>query len=355
MHSQSQLIRIGNDCDVALHGAATRLFDRHGLASTQATRRLIEQICLLKPDIIHLHNIHGYYLNYRELFGYLASITTPVVWTLHDCWAFTGHCAYFMQTNCQKWRTGCRQCELKHSYPASFIADNSQSNYQLKRQLFTALGSRLTLVTVSKNIEQLAHESFFGTSAVNIQQIYDGTNTDIFVNQRVKHLGGVILGVANTWEPRKGLDDFKKLRAILPSHYHIKLVGLSKQQIAQLPAGIEGIPHIDSQHELARLYGSATVFVNPTHAEALGMTNIEALACGTPVVTYNVGGAAETIDATSGIAVPTGDVAALAKAIEHVLLHPQIYTAQACRQRSGLYDMGAQYKKYLNLYTNLLP
>jgi glycosyltransferase involved in cell wall biosynthesis len=132
-------------------------------------------------------------------------------------------------------------------------------------------------------------------------------------------------------------------------------VGLSKQQIAQLPAGIEGIPHIDNQHELARLYGSATVFVNPTHAEALGITNIEALACGTPVVTYNVGGAAETIDATSGIAVPTGDVAALAKAIEHVLLHPQIYTAQACRQRSGLYDMGAQYKKYLNLYTNLLP
>lgn len=178
--SKSELIRIGSNMDMYLHGIESRLFDNHGLASRKATRVFIEQIKALKPDVIHLHNIHGYYINYKLLFNYLAESKIPVVWTLHDCWSFTGHCAYFTFAKCDKWKTECYNCKLKKSYPFSLLFDCSKSNYVEKKQCFTTIGN-LTMVPVSEWLAGLVKHSFF--KGKRIECIHNGVDTHVFAPQ----------------------------------------------------------------------------------------------------------------------------------------------------------------------------
>jgi glycosyltransferase involved in cell wall biosynthesis len=350
--SRSQLIRIGSNRDVRWHGVMTRLFDRHGLESTRATRRFVHQLDELHPDIIHLHNIHGYYLDYRVLFRYLASISTPVVWTIHDCWAMTGHCSHFMFAKCDRWRTECHHCPLKSEYPASMLIDRSQQNFRLKRELFTSLGRRLTLVPVSKCVAQYFRESFFGDK-VNIQQIYNGIDLQTFspAPEGATQRGRYVLGVASVWSRSKGLADFHRLRALLPADMEIVLVGLTPKQIFALPEGIRGMTRTSRPEELAELYRGAVAFVNPTWEDNFPTTNIEALACGTPVVTYRTGGSPEAIDAATGAVVEPGDVSGLADAISRAAT----FASDACRARAErLYDKTARFRQYLDLYDRLL-
>lgn len=352
-NSQSQLIRIGSKVGQAWHLLISRLCDRHGLASKCATKRLIKKIEQIKPDIIHLHNIHGYYINYEILFNYLQSIDTPVVWTLHDCWSFTGHCAHFVEQECYKWRIGCDNCPLNDSYPKSF-SDRANKNYKLKSTLFRSRRN-IAIVPVSNWLANFVRQSFLKDKQITV--INNGIDTNVFYPQQTQEKEYYnILGVSSTWNNSKGLNDFYKLRTILDTDkYHITLVGLTKQQIADLPEGIIGIERTNSIQELAHIYSDASVFVNPTYADTFPTTNLEALSCGTPIVTYKTGGCPETICSNSGLIVEQGDIKALKIAIEQVCSNGKAYYNRACRKRAEEhFDKNKCFLQYLELYNELL-
>lgn len=342
--------KITSERDVLLHGVFSRLTDRHGMYSKRATRRLVERIRAYDPDIIHLHNVHGYYLHIPTLFRYLKDCPKPIVWTLHDCWAFTGHCAYFSYHGCERWKTGCHACPLKKQYPASLLWDNSKANYAAKRAWFTA-PENVTLVTPSDWLADLVRDSYLGVFPVRV--IRNGIDLTVFKptagDFREKHgLAGkqIILGVASVWEERKGLADFLKLAAMLKADQHIVLVGLNEAQLAALPPTVLGIKRTESAEELAAIYSAADVFFNPTYEDNYPTTNLEAMACGTPVVTYRTGGSPESVAEGNGFVVERGDVAAAARAIR---------AANGCKTDSrDLFDAALRYKEYVALYNELL-
>ena len=353
--SQSKLIKIGNRLDILYHVLITRLFDKHGLGSRFATQRLVKKIKEIQPDIIHLHNIHGYYLNYEILFEYLAQSGIPVVWTLHDCWSFTGHCAHFVSVNCMKWKKQCFQCPLTQRYPKALV-DNSIQNFKLKKHLIDKLQGQLTIVPVSKWLQDYVEDSFLQKH--NIKTIHNGADISIFtplegtsVNKSIKN----IIGVASVWTKAKGLDDFISLREMLPADVEIKLVGLNKDQIASLPIGIIGIERTNSIAELRNLYAEADVFVNPTYADTFPTVNLEALACGTPVITYRTGGSPEAVTPETGIVVDQGNLDALKDAIITVLSNGKEHYSKACRQRvEEHFDKNKCFQKYIDLYNEIL-
>lgn len=350
--SESNLIRIGNDTDMRVHGLKTRLFDNHGLASGSVTKRFIEKIKDLKPDIIHLHNIHGYYLNYKILFEYIKSWGGPVVWTLHDCWPFTGHCAYYDFAKCDRWKYECHNCPQLKSYPASFFADRSRRNYLAKKEAFQGCDN-LTLVPVSDWLHNEINKSFL--SEYPIKTIHNGIDLSIFNPASTEKKKYSILGVASVWEPRKGLNEFIKLRKLLPEEYRITLIGLNDKQISRLPIGIDGIRRTENIHQLVDYYSDANVFVNPTFEDNFPTTNIEALACGTPVITYRTGGSPEAIDSNTGLVVEKNDITGLVEAIKEICNSSKDYSSY-CRQRAMKYfDSSKCFKKYIELYNSLIP
>lgn len=351
--SNGELIRIGSDFSVKEHGIESRLFDNHGLASRHATKTLILKIKEIKPDIIHLHNIHGYYLNYQILFKYLNTTNIPVVWTLHDCWSFTGHCTHFITAGCEKWKTGCFECPLKGDYPKSFI-DRSRRNYRLKKHLFSG-NNNLHVIAVSDWLAGLVKESFFKNKDIRI--IKNGIDLDLFKPTGSGNRESIrILGVSSVWTKDKGLYDFYQLRKLLyESKYEIVLIGLNKKQISELPEGIIGIERTESVEELVTLYSSATVFVNLTYADTFPTVNLEALACGTPVVTYRTGGSPEAIDEKTGIVVEKSDIDGVKNAILSICEKGKDYYAEACRKRAEeQFDKNKCFEKYIDLYEKLI-
>jgi putative colanic acid biosynthesis glycosyltransferase len=301
-------IRIGGDLDVYFQVFLTRVFDLHGFGSKKATKKFLKIVEEINPDIIHLHNIHGYYLNIEVLFDFLKSFDKPVVWTLHDCWAFTGHCSYFTYAKCERWKTGCYSCPEKKSYPRSVIFDNSKSNYARKKKAFTG-AKNMTLVTPSQWLAGLVKESFLRDYPVQV--IPNGIDTEVFKPtpsdfKKRYGLDGkfLILGVANVWEKRKGFDYFLDLSKYLSDDEIIVLVGLSDERIKNLPNNIIGIKRTNSAKELSEIYTAADVFFNPTLEDNYPTVNLEAQACGTYVITFDSGGAKETIiSKESGIAI----------------------------------------------------
>lgn len=361
--SESKLIRIGNKESKYINALRARLFDNEGLNSKADTERLIKQIEQIKPDIVHLHNIHGYYLHYPTLFNYLSEKGLPVVWTLHDCWTFTGHCSHFELVGCDKWKSGCHHCPQLKEYPKSLGVDGSERNYRLKKEYFTSV-NKLTLVPVSEWLGNLLSTSFFRDKDKTV--IHNGIDTDIFtihINKaetlaRIgcsagKHL---VLGVASVWTERKGFFDFLKLRELLPEdRFDIVMVGLTKRQLENIPYGITGICRTNDIHEMAEIYSAADVFVNPTYEDTFPTTNLEALACGTPVVTYNTGGSPEAIDSETGIVVDQGNVQQLKDAVIQICQADGDSYRQKCRARAvSLFDKRDRYQDYLRLYDNIL-
>lgn len=352
--SESELIKVGNDWAIKEHLIETRLFDHHGLASRRATRHFVEQIKALKPDIIHLHNIHGYYLNYRILFDYLNKTNIPIVWTLHDCWAFTGHCGHFIMANCERWKIGCGHCPITHTeYPKAFI-DRSARNYKLKSEIFGA-NQNLHIVTVSEWLAGLVRQSFLKDKDIRV--INNGIDLNVFKPSPIKRDGRYrVLGVSNLWSEVKGLPDIVRLRELLDKvKYEIVVVGVSKEQIANLPEGIVAIERTASASELATYYSSANVFVNTTYADTFPTVNLEALACGTPVVTYKTGGSPESVDAETGAVVEQGDINAMAEAIKEICSQGKQTFSDRCRRMAekkfGKMD---RYNDYITLYNELL-
>lgn len=359
--STSNLIHIGNKFDVYWHGLETRFLDRHGLASKVATINLIEQIKRIKPDIVHLHNLHGYYLNYPLFFNYLAKSQVPLVWTLHDCWSFTGHCAYFTFAKCEKWKSLCSSCPQLDKYPSSWFKDRSQQNFINKKDSFSFM-KNMTLVPVSYWLSGLLEDSFLGRYPKKV--IHNGINIATFNIQTIsiemrKELGVgdkfIVLGVANIWEDRKGLNDFLKLRDFLSDDYLIILIGVTLKQIANLPKGIVGITRTNSIKDLVNYYSLADVYVNPTWEDNFPTTNLEALACGTPVITYNTGGSVEAIDSNTGFIVDQGDIGELVSVIKLIKEKGKILYSQACRNRAvTFFDKNHCYEEYVKLYNKIL-
>ena len=287
------------------HGAMARLTDRAGFYSKRDTARLLERLDEIDPDVVHLHNIHGYYVNIEMLFGWLATHRCKVKWTLHDCWALTGHCAYFAYVKCAQWQTHCAHlepCPQLDTYPKTFCKLNCARNYEDKKRIFTSVPpERMTLITPSQWLADLVGQSFLKDYPVEVR--HNTIDKSVFKptpsNFRERYgIGGrfMILGVASPWTERKGLSDFVRLAGELDSDkYAIVLVGLSKKQIKEMPESIVGLTRTDSPQELVGIYSTADVFFNPTVEDNYPTVNLEAEACGTPVVTYDTGGCGETL------------------------------------------------------------
>ena len=292
-------IKIGNQLDIYLHVLKARLFDASGFGSKKATKDLIKQIEEFQPEVIHLHNIHGYYVNIEILFNYLKQHPEiKKIWTLHDCWTFTGHCSHYTYRKCNKWQTCCNgNCPNKKEYPKSWFS-NIENNFSRKKDIFNNV-ENMILITPSKWLKKEVEKSYLKDYPIEV--INNGVDTNVFkpTPSTIKQQYGiedkkVILGVSSVWNKMKGLDTFIELSKELDNQYQIVLIGLNKKQIEQLPTNIIGISRTENVQELVKWYSAADVFFNPTLEDTYPTTNLEAIACGTPVVTFNTGGSPES-------------------------------------------------------------
>jgi len=342
--------RITTPLQNKMHAVYTRITDKHALCNTKATKKLIAKIKSENPNIVHLHNLHGYYLNAKSLFEFLADYNKPVVWTLHDCWSFTGHCAYFDFVDCKKWRTGCYKCPQKKTYPKSVFLDNSKGNYKWKKSFFTAI-SNLTIVTPSNWLKNLVQQSFLQDYPIKVinngidLNVFKPTKSDFRKRYNLQNKI-IVLGVANVWEKRKGIEDFIKLSKTLSNDYKIALVGTNKKQIKLLPKNILAIPSTANVKELVEIYSASDMLVNPTYEDNYPTVNLEALACGIPVITYNTGGSVESV--VKDNVCLNGDIDMLKSIITRIALKE--------KESMDVLQFSKQYmvEKYLKLYENVL-
>ena len=345
--------KIGHEYDRYIHGIMSRITDKHGLYSSHPTKNLIDFIEQYNPDIVHLHNVHGYYVNVKMLAEYLIKTKRKVIWTLHDCWTFTGHCAYFGHAHCSKWKSQCEECPQKKEYPRSLLMDNSKYNFNLKKELFTKLD--VTFVTPSQWLADLLKESFLKEKEVVVipngidKNIFKPSGSDILTKYKIPYQR-YILGVASIWDERKGLKDFIRLSGLLPQDEGIVLVGLSKEQIQSLPANIIGIQHTDNQKDLAALYSSAQYFFIPSYEDNFPTVILESLSCGTPVISYRTGGCCEAITPDCGFIVDQGDV----EAVSSIIKNEMVPKTNACVAASKEYSIEVFTAKYLDLYNKEL-
>ena len=366
----SHLLPVGNKPDVALHAIATWLFDAHGLASRLATKRFIKTIRQLDPDIIHIHNIHGYFLNYKLLFKYLKESGKPVIWTVHDCWLYTGHCYYYSSIGCDKWKTHCENCPQKRAFPTSWLADRSYQNFEDKRAAFNSLGDKLTIVTVSDWIRGEMSSSILGGCRYKV--IHNGIDLNVFqptdsasVLEKYSLTGKrIILGVASIWMKEKGLEDFATLARKIPDQVRndavVVLVGrMTPEQKAALPEGIMTIPRTSNVRELAAFYSAAAVFINPTWQDNYPTVNLESLACGTPVITYRTGGSPEALGEISGAnpigaVVDQGNIDGILRHIMAFMEADRAEISKRCRKFAvENFNKADRYKDYIGLYDDM--
>ena len=349
-------IKIGSKTSTLYHVFKTRVFDRQGFASYMATRKAIAEIEKYQPDIIHLHNLHGYYLNINSLFKYLAKKDIPIVWTFHDCWPFTGHCVHSNYIGCKKWKTGCFQCPKKKEYPNSYLFDNSKKNYKQKQALFN-LPKNLTIITVSDWLKGEVEKSFM--SKYSVVRIYNGVDRNVFIpmNTNIKERLGIagkfmLLGVSDTWSERKGLSYFMRLSQELKEDEVLVMVGFKKEELAGLPKNIIALERTDSVQELVELYSAADIVLNPSFEETFGLVTAEALSCGTPVIVSNTTASPELVDETCGRIIEKNDYEGLKCTIEELKRKP--LSRVACIKRAELFDKEKNYQLYIDLYEKVL-
>jgi glycosyltransferase involved in cell wall biosynthesis len=359
--STSNIIKIGNKLDNYIHGFETRLFDRHGLGSRSSTRVLVNNIIKINPDIIHLHSLHGYYLNVQILFNFLKQAKIPVVWTFHDCWPITGHCSHFDFVGCNRWESVCHNCPQKSEYPASFIFDRSTKNYNLKKKLFNSVDN-LTIVCVSDWLDTIVGRSFLANHPRTV--IKNGINLNVFqithdyllIKNKLEIKNKfMILGVASPWSEKKGLSDFIKLSTLLPNDAVIVLVGLDNKQLINLPSNIIGLKKTESQKELADFYNSADLFINFSVEETFGLTTAEALSCGTPALVYKSTACPEIVDINTGFVISKGDLSSVLTVIDIIKTNGKTFYQKKCRDRAvALFDIKKMTNNYFELYTKIL-
>ncbi len=343
-------IKYADKYEIKLEALKSRAFGNYGFNSKALTERLIAKLDEIKPDIVHLHNLHGHGCNLEMLFSYFKEKNIKLYWTFHDCWAFTGYCPHFDMVGCDKWQTQCGNCPQKGAY--SFFFDKSDKLYSKKKGLFSGLD--LTIITPSEWLKGLVKKSFFKDYEVKV--INNGIDLNVF---RPRESGFrekyslqdkfVVLGVAFNWDERKGIDVFCDLAHTLPSDCAVVLVGTNENTRKLLPENVIAIDRTENQQELAEIYSACDLFVNATREDTFPTVNIEALACGTPVLTFDTGGSGETIDSTCGMKVAKNDVNSLKKALLHIKEN-KLFTKEACLKKSEEYQKDDKFREYADLY-----
>lgn len=359
--SKSKVIHIGTKLDIIFHGIITRLLDKHGFGSKGATRKLIKKIKEIKPDIIHLHNLHGYYINIEILFQYLTIANIQLVWTLHDCWPMTGHCAHFDFIGCEKWKTECHHCPQKKEYPKSILADRSRQNYRQKKELFTAI-SNTTIVCVSEWLNSIVKSSFLSeiprvvfSNGIDVQTFSPRPNQKEIKAKYDLEGKFIILGVAGVWSERKGMHHFIELSQMISQDKALVLVGLTKRQMKKMPKSIKAMERTESMVHLAELYSIADVYLSLSTEESFGLTIAEALACGTPSIVYNSTASPELVSNETGIVVEKGNFKGILAALETVQNNGKSFYSAACRVRAVKYfNKVDRHKEYIDLYERLI-
>lgn len=350
--------QVSTPLEERVHWLISQLCDGQGRGSWLATRRFLKKIESFKPDVVHMHVIHGYYMNYGLLMNYFKEKNIPVVWTLHDCWAFTGHCAYFTAANCEKWKTQCEQCPIPHDFPNTYL-DKSKANYNRKKKVYGDM-QNLVLAPVSQWLGDLVKESFLGKH--DIQVVYNGIDVDVFkpsVSNFKEKLGiegkYLLLGVAQGFDERKGLKDFFKLSEMLPDDYQVVLLGAMEDEIAIAPKSVIALPKTESLQELVEAYSAADVLLSLSYEETFGLTPVEAMACGTPAIVYNNTAQPEHITPETGFVVENGDLDTLVARIKILCETGKATYSSACRERAvNVYDKDKCYRKYIDLFTSLI-
>lgn len=348
--------RIGTFNSRRVNVALARITGFNGCFAWFETYKLLKKIDKFKPDIIHFHNLHDSYINLPMLFSYIKKHNVPTVWTLHDCWSFTGQCPYFTIVRCDKWKTGCHNCPQYKEYPAS-LYDNTKRMWKLKKKWFTGIGN-MTIVTPSKWLAELAKESYL--KGYPIEVINNGIDLDVFkptpsnFRERYgipaeKH---IVLGVSFAWGYRKGLDCFVEMAEKLGEQYQIVLVGTEDEIDKNLPQNIISIHRTQNQKELAEIYSAADVFAMPTREENYPTVNMEAIACGTPVVTFDTGGSPEMLNEKVGRVVPVDDVNKMMSEIRKICENMRL-SSEAFRSKAKEYIMEDRFLEYIDLYKSM--
>ena len=348
--------RIGTFNSRRLNVALARITGFNGCFAWFETYKLLKKIDEFKPDIIHLHNLHDSYINLPMLFSYIKKHNVPTVWTLHDCWSFTGQCPHFTIVKCDKWKVGCHNCPQYKEYPAS-LYDNTKKMWQLKKKWFTGV-KNMTIVTPSEWLAGLARESYLKQYPIEV--INNGIDLNVFkpTHSNFRKQYGIpgdkyiVLGVSFAWGYRKGLDCFVEMAEKLDERYQIVLVGTDDEIDKNLPQSIISIHRTQNQKELAEIYSAADVFAMPTREENYPTVNMEAIACGTPVVTFDTGGCAETVDTSTGIIVSVNEIDKLIEAIDVISqeqINPEVY-----KKKVRNYSQDLKYMEYLELYSHVI-
>lgn len=358
--SNSKTYKIGGKLDQINHLVQTRLFDTHGFHSKNSTVELIKQIESFDPDVIHLHNLHGYYLNVEILFDFLKKYNRPVVWTLHDCWAFTGHCCYFERVQCNKWKTHCCECPLQYLYPESIGKDNSRLNFDRKRKAFLGV-KNLTIVTVSNWLMEQVKQSFL--NEYQIQTVYNGVDLSIFkpldqieCKEKLGFKGfKILLGIANEWSDGKGLHSFIEISKNISAEFKIVVVGVKESQKRKLPDSIIAVDKTSTIEELVEYYSSADVFITPSMAETFGMVVAEALACGTPCIVNNTTALPELITNDVGKVISFNNVSDVINSISDISRFNKLEYKNACISRaSKLFSLETHLSSYFKIYNEVV-
>lgn len=358
VHHYEQQILFGDRITRNLHRRLAEYTGLNGCFSVMATLMFLRKIDRLHPALIHLHNLHNCYINLPLLFRFIKKKSIPMVWTFHDCWPITGQCPHFERSNCYRWETGCGSCpQYNKSYPISRV-DRTKFMWTLKRKCFTGI-EKLAIVTPSQWMKQMVKRSYLKDNDIRV--IPNGVDLHTFSPRksdfRTRHGIGqdqyMLLGVASRWTEQKGIDIWIRLAKELDDRFCVVLVGTNEQEESMLPENIIAIRKTTDQSGLADIYSAADLFVNPTREECFGLVNIEALACGTPVLTFRTGGSPECVTADTGSVVPCNDYDALVKEI-HRICTTAPYEAEACRRRAREFEINSQYNKYIDLYAEII-
>lgn len=351
-------VQIGGKYGTYADALKSRIFDNAGFNSKRATKKFIKWVEEYDPDIIHLHNLHGYYINVKLLFDYIKKAGKPVIWTLHDCWSFTGHCAHFDQVGCSQWENGgCKKCIQKKEYPASSVLGRSQKNFIEKKNAFLGV-KNMHIVTPSEWLGNLVRRSYLKDYPVHV--INNGINLSVFkpTESDFRSRYGienktVVLAVASVWTEKKGFSDFVELSKRLDDRFACVMVGVSEAQKASLPPSVIAIERTNSVQELAEIYSSSDIFVNLTYEDTYPTVNLEAVACGTPVITYPTGGSVEIAESFGGFVSEKRDVGEIAEIITSKFDEPKKKETVSSDSLKKL-DEKERYSEYLELFEAIL-
>ncbi len=348
---------IGNEftrkCNVAL-GRITGLTNCFAFFST---KRLLKQFDTFKLDLIHLHNLHESYINLPLLFKYIKKKNIKVVWTLHDCWPFTGHCAKFPNIVCDKWKKECNKCPQRKEYTRSYFIDNSKYMYKLKKRIFSGV-KNMTIVTPSKWLAGLVKDSFLNQYKIKVinngidLSVFKPTKSNFRKKYNIPESKFIVLGVKFTWNNAVGYDVFLKLPELLGEKFQVVMVGDSKDIAKEMPAEIITIDRTNSAEELAEIYTAADLFINPARDDNYPTVNMEAIACGTPIITSDVGGCPETVLDGCGCVVPV-DANFIAEEIKKIAMEMP-FSSEKCIMNSKSYNMSTNFNKYIKLYKTMV-